>query len=456
MDNINENKPKTEEAKKEPKTKQVLLKSLFIVAILAVIIILAFAVIRFLPFVFSSFASVGSLIKSPFDQGINLKANETDLASGEVFRLNFNYSPKENGHYSLSYECAPNLSIASVVDERESRLECNRRYRIPDDDKFIDLKAVLNKENFYTETEINVSYINQNQDELTSDAITISVANESDLPISDLSGSATITSQDVEEEPQTSTGQTSTTNTAPFVPSIPADLTITNARAIDDTTVVFDISNIGGRPTGNWYFNYTIPGESVEISPLQMSLNPGQAMRFTLRFDEIDEGNTMIIVDPQNLIRENSEANNSRTIYVRGDDGGSNSSYYNYDRNDDADLVIRNLEVGRMSGSRFVEDDEIDEDDDAAVRFEVVNIGGESTGRWRFEIDETPYDGSNNDYRSGRQNSLRPGESVVLIVEFENPDDGRYRIEVDIDSDDDVDEENERNNDDSEVLEVEG
>ncbi len=107
-----------------------------------------------------------------------------------------------------------------------------------------------------------------------------------------------------------------------------------------------------------------------------------------------------------------------------------------------------------MRGSRFVEDDEIDEDDDAAVRFVVVNRGGETTDEWRFEITNTPYD-SDDDYRSSRQDELRPGESIEIIVEFENPDEGRYNIEVEVDSEDDTDEENERNNDEKERLKVE-
>ena len=129
---------------------------------------------------------------------------------------------------------------------------------------------------------------------------------------------------------------------------------------------------------------------------------------------------------------------------MTGSGSGSSSS-----GNDDANLEIDDLESGRLEGRRFYEDDEIDEDDEAAVRFVVENTGDEETGSWRYEV-TLPGD----DYRSGRQDSLEPGESQEIIVGFDELDEGTYTIKVEIDSDDDVDEENERDNDDSVRLRV--
>ena len=134
--------------------------------------------------------------------------------------------------------------------------------------------------------------------------------------------------------------------------------------------------------------------------------------------------------------------------------GGVSNNNNNYNSNDNADFVIDDLEVGYLRGSRFYDDDEADEGDDVAIRFIVRNEGGESTNDWRFEVKDTPYDDSDNDYRSGRYNRLRPGEEIEIIVEFENVDEGRYDIEVEVDSEDDTDEESENNNDDSVELDV--
>jgi len=445
------------------KYKPIILKSLFIIMILVIIVLLAFAVIRFIPFMFSSFASVGSSVKSPFSSDVEIRLSENDLNSNEAFRLYWEYKGSKEGTFNLNYECAPNLGLV-VVDENNTELKCDTNYPLSASDKFIDLKAVSARENTYTESKISVAYIDGTGEEVSSASEAFSVTNEGSAPVNDLSGSATISSQGV----NTGGGDTSnndnvdtddstnsnTPNNNQTVSNVPADLAIFNARAISDTIVVFDVTNIGGRSSGNWNFSYTIPGEGLQTSPLQLSLTPGATIRYTLTFDDIPSGNAVISVDPTNSIRENSETNNITTVFVRGDGGNGDSSDNNYDSDDEADLVIRNLEAGYMSGSRFREDDDIDERDDAAIRFEVVNIGGESTGTWRFEIDGTPYDDSNNDYRSGRQSSLRPGESRIITVEFENPDAGRYNIEVEVDSDDDVDEENERNNDDSVRLRV--
>jgi len=461
-------------SEKTQKFRPLILKSLFILMILVIIILLAFAVIRFIPFIFSSFASVGNSLKSPFEKSLEIKLSENDLDSEENFRLYWEYanSSETDGSFNLQYDCAPNLKLY-VVNESKTELFCDTDYKLNKGDKFIDLTGILNKENSYTESEIKVSYLDRTGLEMSSDVLNFSVTNEGDVPINDLSGSASISSQNISNDNNsTSNGLESNTNdnsnssnnsgsiTTPtnnnVSSNIPADLAVVNMRAINDIQVVFDVTNLGGRPTGNWIFNYTIPGENVETSPIQPNLNPGNTIRYTLTFDDIDSEDVVVYADPTNLISENSETNNLRTVFIRGDGGNPNNSNNSYNRNDDADLEIRNLEVGYMDGSRFREDDDIDDNDDAAIRFQVINRGGESTGSWRFEIEETPYDGSNNDYRSNRQNSLKPGESTTIIVEFENPDEGRYDIEVTVDSDDDVDEEDERNNDESETLRVRG
>ena len=432
--------------------------------ILVIIVLLAFAIIRFIPFIFSSFASAGNALKSPFEKGLEIKLSENDLDSEESFRLYWEYSKSseiEDGSFNLQYDCAPNLKL-HVANTDKTELLCDTDYKLNKGDRYIDLISVLDKKNSYTESEIKVSFLDKAGSEISFGSLVFSVTNEGDVPINDLSGSASISSQNVSDQNtendsnsnDSSKNTTTTTQTNNTVSTAPADLSIINMRAVNDTQVVFDVSNIGGRPTGNWNFTYTIPGENAETSPIQPNLNPGNTIRYTLTFDDIDSADVVVYLDPNDLINENSETNNLRTVFIRGDGGNSNNSDNSYNRNDDADLEIRNLEVGYMSGSRFREDDDIDDNEDAAIRFEVVNRGGESTGSWRFEIEETPYDGSNNDYRSNRQDSLRPGESRIITVEFENPDEGRYDIEVTVDSDDDVDEEDERNNNESETLRV--
>jgi subtilase family serine protease len=178
-------------------------------------------------------------------------------------------------------------------------------------------------------------------------------------------------------------------------------------------------------------------------------------MAITVQFGGQKNSNQAVTVkaDPFGYIAESNEYDNSATVTITGNKNGGTTGNGSYDEDDDADLVITLLEVGRLSGNRFSEDDDIDEDDDAAVRFIVKNQGGESTGSWKFEITNLPYD-SNDSYRSKSYSSLRPGESIEIVADFDGINDGRYNIRVEVDSEDDVDEENERNNTESETLEV--
>jgi hypothetical protein len=261
-----------------------------------------------------------------------------------------------------------------------------------------------------------------------------------------------VTSSPAEDTAPAPTPVTTTPSTGTSFVGRP-DLAITNiARTEGQSALSFTAYNLGSRSTGNWYFSYTDaenPGRTL-ISPLQPNLNPGQGLLIQVRFDSQENRNQTVSVflDSTYSINESNEGNNTASVIINGDRNGGGRSF---NRNDDADLVIEDLEVGRISGNRFVEDDDIDEDDDAAIRFTVRNRGGESTGSWRFEIENTPND---DDYRSNRQGSLRPGESREYVIEFENPDEGSYNIRVDVDSSDDVDEEDERNNDEAERLRV--
>jgi len=68
--------------------KNIALRVLFILAIVIIILILAFAVIRFVPMVFSSFASVGSLISSQISGNkIAVSVNDASLNDGDEFEL---------------------------------------------------------------------------------------------------------------------------------------------------------------------------------------------------------------------------------------------------------------------------------------------------------------------------------------------------------------------------------
>ncbi len=440
--------------------KNIFTKALFILGIIIIVIILAFAVIKIMPKVFSGFASVGKIFKSPFvDKTISISsANDDDLKSGETTVLAWEYEPTEEGSYILKYSCVSNVQLSMATTNGLQRLICNTPYTFGADIQAVEITPTLTKENIDVTIPFSIEFINNEDDSVADGDVKIGVTNKKVDPLASagtiISTTPVITGA-ANNQPTTPpvVRPTTPTNTQPVYnyPRI-ADIALSNMVDTGNGLISFTVSNIGSAVTGNWVFNYTTPDGETTYSPTQVSLNPGDAIRYTLRFTDLTDGTMTIVADPQNFVYETNNSNNSISMRV-SENGNGNGGGIDYDRNDDADLEIDSFEVGRMDGNRFREDDTIDEDDDAAVRFTVINRGGESTGSWRFEIENTPDD--DDDYRSRVQSSMRPGESRTFTVEFENPDTGTFRMKLVLDSDDDVDEEDENNNDETEELEVE-
>lgn len=81
--------------------------------------------------------------------------------------------------------------------------------------------------------------------------------------------------------------------------------------------VKFTIRNAGTNISGNWFFRANLPSTASQISTYnsssQNSLRPGEAISYTLAFDQPIKGaQTMTItVDPNNQVAESNEGNNS-------------------------------------------------------------------------------------------------------------------------------------------------
>ena len=426
--------------------KNIFTKALFILGILIVVVILAFAVVKILPRVFSGFASVGTAIKSPFqDKTIDLTVNNDDLKSGETTAVFWDYEIPEDGSYEIRYNCVDNLQVSATFIDGTKRLLCNTPYKISSDVNSVEITPTLTKANSLVDLPLYIKFADESGKVLADGNTKISVTNKKDA---ELASTATI----IKTETVAPVTTTNPVTTNVYVPRYP-DLAISNLVVVENGIVSFTVSNIGNGASGIWYFAYTTPDKETSLSPAQMSLNAGDAVRFTLRFNGMRTGDVRIQIDPANLIGETNESNNVITARVAGTVVDNNDDDDDYNSNDDADLEIVSFEVGRMNGSSFREDDTIDENDDAAVRFTVKNVGGESTGTWKFEIENTPDDGD--DYESKTQPSLRPGQSSTVTVKFNNPDIGKFKMKLVVDSDDDIDEEEEDNNDETETLEVE-
>lgn len=440
-------------------------KILFVLGVIIILIILASLIIRFVPKIFSGLANVGSSIQNVISKDeISVTASDVSLTNGERFVVSWDSNIDEAGAYSISYSCVDDVEIDIETASGVRRLICDNPFTLGTNPGSVTLVSTLNKENAFVDVPINVSFSQGNTAPLASNSVVVTIQN-GDINAGTFGETgSTITAEPVEQietKPRTTTTSQPRSVVYTSIATGPADLVISNITTLGNNKIIFTVSNNGGRSTGNWTFNYNTPTSPKETisSPLQMSLGPNQSILYTLTFNAKASGNQNVVVqlDPSNLISEASETNNIGTITLSGNSfggGSSNNTDNSYDSKDDADFVIKNLEVGRLSGNRFIEDDEAEEGDDIAIQFTVKNQGGDKTDDWRFEIRNLPYD-SQNTFRSKEYDSLRPGESIVITVEFENIDEGDVDIRVEVDSEDDTDEESESNNDDSVDLEVE-
>lgn len=457
-------------------------KILFVVGVVIILIILAFLIIKFVPRVISGLANVGSPFGGLFgNDDIAVTANTVAIDNGGKVTLTWPVSTTEAGSYGITYACTDNVEADIVTDAGARNLICGTIFTLGPVADTATVRVYLKTENSFADVPLQVYFIkNGNSAPTKSGQVVVTVQDGNPAAAAgDLSGdAATIESEPVSEDTEKKdaagtvyvNNTTRTTTAAPRYVTTgttyatgPADLVVTNVIA-SNTQVGFTVSNTGGRATGSWVFTYTTPTNPKETftSPLQISLAPGQSIRYTLTFAAKASGNqtVAIVADATNSVTEASESNNVGTVVMTGSaygntgNGNGSSNNGNYDEDDEADFIIEDLEVGRVSGNRFIEDDNADEGDDIAVRFIVRNRGGEETEDWRFEIKELPYN-RDDTFRSREYDALRPGESIEIIVELDNVDEGDYDIEVEVDSEDDTDEERENNNKRSADLEVE-
>lgn len=449
-------------------------KILFVVGIVVILVILAFLIISFVPRAIGGLANVGSSIGNLFGgNDISVTTTNSVVQSGDRVGIAWNHKTNNPGSYGISYQCTDDVDVKILSNNGSRTLVCGSVFTLGPNVKEVIIEPTLDLENGFADVPVQVYFTETGNTSPSANGQVFITVQNGDPNAGIFGGDSTIDAEPVENVDDEDTSDTTTdtddddtvyvdtpTTGGPYyvVDPTPADLAVTNVFA-SGRQVTFTISNVGGTRTGVWVFNYTTPTNPKETitSPLQIPLGPGQAIRYTVTFGEKDSGSQVVTItaDPFNGLSELSEANNIGSVTMTGGSFGDGSGSNNggYDSRDDADFVIEDLEVGRISGSRFIEDDTAEEGDDVAVQFVVRNRGGETTDDWRFEIEGLPYN-DDDDYRSREYDRLRPGEYIVVTVEFEDVDDGNYDIEVTVDSEDDTDEESESNNDDSVDLDV--
>jgi hypothetical protein len=449
-----------------PNKANLIAKILFIAGGIILFIVLVIFVFRVVPKAISGLSNLGSGVRGIFSSEEIKITTESDMVEVQTpTAVSFEYTPEKEGQYYVSYACADGLFFDIQSKDGPKRIVCDVPLKLGSSINSISLVPIFTESNTFVDSKISISYKDTTGKTLASGTKLITIAEDVNMDVADktenpytnngtLAGS-NVTTKPLEAVKPPVVSQPTTTYTTPVAVRSTKDLTITYISPIDSKSAfVMYVYNYGNTATGPWEFSYTDAENPsrTSLSPIQASLGGGQGLAITVGFDGQDNARQTInvMLDPSNRIVESNKTNNSKSVIISGNTNSKNNSG---NSNNDADLIITSMEVGRISGSRFVKDDEIDEDDTAAVRFVVKNEGGESTGSWRFEIDNLPYD-RNDTYKSKSYSSLRPGQSIEIVADFEGVDEGRYTLRIKVDSDDDVDEERENNNTKTETLEV--
>ncbi len=114
------------------------------------------------------------------------------------------------------------------------------------------------------------------------------------------------------------------------------------------------------------------------------------------------------------------------------------------------DLALVNVRTGYMRGSTFVEDNDVPNNRDAAVRFTVQNIGTNTVSDFRIKIEV-----ENEDDAIGVGGLLYPNGTQLFTLRITNPEEGEeLDIDIDVDYQNRIAETNERNNDKSVSVDV--
>jgi hypothetical protein len=465
--------------------KTLLTKALFVIGIIFLIVVIGFALLFIVPRIVSGIGGAASALTSIFrgaaGDGIAVTTTASRVKTEEEFTISWDdVEATPTTSHAVSFSCVENTTVR--IDGKRAQCEKNIDVSFAEND--IDVEIENTKVDSVAEVAFKIAAIESGEEKRSGKTV-VAATNGAPSVFDDSSDDDTATDttdSDVDDKPAPSGGSTvtskpstSSTGSTTVKPTAgKANLYISRAvtgtwregvvfvanRIEEDEIggVEFTVINDGGTATGPWTFTYTEPTArgDVRSAGTQPSIPAGGSLTYTIKFPSYAEGmkSTTITLDTSNSVAERNEYDNSRTEVLLFDatsnDQGTGGGSFN--KNDDANLTVEILGTGRLDGRRFVETDNVDSNDELAVRFKIKNDGGESTGAWRFMVELSGDD--DQDYESARQPSLAPGQSAEYTLAFDGIDRDAESVtfKVTADSDDDVDEEDERDNEESERV----
>lgn len=453
------------------------LKILTILGILVLLFFISIGIVKFVPKAIGSLSGASVYLSNLFSKdGIELVTDKKTMQSGGTLTVSWKNTSKETGLYTWSFACTEGITVLyRSTDGKMLPVICETSFPIPEaassypfvvnstSDKAIKVSMTLALFNKETKELI---YSDQAEVTVSKDApIEVPTQPSNNTPTYNPgTAPATTTPPNPNVSATKPSNNTSTVPAQPISHVGPTDISIalvsanaiqsgtinliplTNVGPNDKVVLRFRIANLGQNQTGTWRLTASLPTRTIAdqayVSKFQPSLLPATSHEMTLMFDAFDASKNKISITIENSNDTNS-ANNIITIPISGTAGNTSGGSTTGSR---PDFQVRILEVGIMDiyNNTFIKTNNIYSNNKVAVKFEVQNIGGTSTGYFDMRVDVPTEDEDSQLYRS--LSPIAPGGKTEFTIGFDNPDTGNQTITVRIDPDNDIRENSESNN----------
>ena len=273
------------------------------------------------------FGSISETITGNRPIAVTLPSAE--VKSGEPFTLTWEDRSREDGLYTVVYDCTPNFEMSTATNgSPASLLPCSMPFAVPTTETSIRLVPIL-KSGELVSVPLTISYVAADGTHKTEGRTSLTV----------LKGARTVAAATT--TPTTGgtapAPQTTPTTPAPQQPAGKPDLVIRSISmgiidpmtgafipknvfgSYETVSYKFDVANRGAGRSGQWSFSANLPTRGTPTpyhSPVQNPLDMGDHIEFTLNFSGPASGSISIQVDPSNTVAESSESNNILNEYI--------------------------------------------------------------------------------------------------------------------------------------------
>lgn len=335
-----------------------------ILVILALVLMTVFGNIYLnrseLPQVWEKVSLAAVSISSLFfpNEHLDVSVSSSTVESGKVFSVTYNHIGKRGGGeeiYDIQYRCSDGLFFKLITnDGNQAPLFCDTPADIGNlGTTTINLLPILSKNDSatttilitYNRTGVNGKTMTKSADIEVVKPLTLkngappanpSSANEAGGAVSRTAGEETSQLFKIGDY---STTTTTTYQNQPSNPNGYVDLAVrilgigtvdkntgqftatSTLKSSDRIAIRFDVMNVGTKTSKEWSFSASLPTYPWYIfqSGAEPPLSPGDKIRFTLGFDNIEKTNGNLVVlnaDPNNQISDNLRSNNTASTTI--------------------------------------------------------------------------------------------------------------------------------------------